>query len=224
MVLAAALAALTALAVLVTAAAATAQPGWHVFSSSETTTATPVTFTVRYPPGFAKDNGSSLMESQESRDHAPDESRQATEAIVQNFRLNAPERGIFVFMNVVTSGWSPEMREIAEREGYPELLEAMGRNTAETFGYTFDGMTHLLHAGLQAADIYLSATNVTKHGNEHLTFYVQRRILKGNYGVTASCFSAFMPTDTSSENFTSRDNPATREYCLPFFDSLAFLD
>jgi hypothetical protein len=154
----------------------------------------------------------------------PEGSGQAADSIVQNFRLKETERCSFVFMNIVTSPWSPDMKLMASEDGYPSVFEAAGRSTAETFGYTFDAARHFLHAGFQAADMYFSRTAVSSLGNEFASLGIQRVISKDGLIFTLSCFLTVMQTEAIAGGYTSSENPSANRFCLPFFDSLAFSD
>jgi hypothetical protein len=199
------------------------KPGWLIFSSSEAFPPPPVPFSVHYPAGFQKDGGTGSLETPSAHDRiAGDGQNAVANAIVQSFRFRDPENGRQVFMNIVTSVWSEEERLMVEKDGFPALWETMGRGMAEAFGATFDGARHFLHSGLQAADMFFSRETKSDSGKEYSTLGAHRMVTKEAHGVTLSCYITVNLADAKAEGFTSRDNPASSEYCTPFFDSLTF--
>jgi hypothetical protein len=167
--------------------------------------------------------GTGSLETPSARDRIPDERRaDASAAIVQNFRLRDPENGRYVFMNIVTAVWSEEEKLLAKEKGFPALWESLARGMAEAFDVTFDGARHFLHAGQQAADMHFSKESRTDSGKEYATLGSHRTVSKDDYGVTLSCYLTVQLADAREGGYTSRDNPAAKDYCTPFFDSLTF--
>ncbi|MDR1079465.1 MAG: hypothetical protein LBQ79_00500 [Deltaproteobacteria bacterium] len=138
-----------------------------------------------------------------------------------NLRALQPDRGWLVTLSAGRGTLEPEDVETIESGGYGALWDGLGKAVAGTTGFLFGGARRFLFRGLQASDLHFSMTGGREGVDSRSSLIAQRYVIKGTENLVLACRFDFPPSDPHAGTFTSRDNPAFRDWGMPFFDSLA---
>jgi hypothetical protein len=202
-------------------AAVKAQEGWLTFDSSEILPpGLGIAFSVRYPPHFHKEHSMLSPDSSLSLRRRLDLANTMIQAFAfYDFEYN--EMHIFnVNFREVSDYHQQQTNEFGNDYYWNKVGEFM---ESEDPAYKYHGANAFKYKGFQAVNVYC-AIQVPSYGeakkSNDILFKNNLYITINDINICLLCSMTSPVAIVKSKGYTPQDNPATKKYCQPFFDSL----
>ncbi|MDR1036742.1 MAG: hypothetical protein LBT40_09255 [Deltaproteobacteria bacterium] len=202
---------------------ATGQTGWPVFDSSEVLpAASGLSFTIRYPPWFGREQITSFPDDLPGSELiAPETWANLPRHSIQNFDGRDSRPGRVVTMTIIRMPLSETDIRHLEIMGPEKFWEVTARAIAAAVG-AMEGSRALVFKGLQAFDLFISRYASYEPGNPMVGLMAQHQIVKDESLLILTCVYHVPVSQARAERLTSLRNPALAEYCTPFMESIEF--
>ncbi|MDR1080322.1 MAG: hypothetical protein LBQ79_05045 [Deltaproteobacteria bacterium] len=213
------LAVITLLAAALTLAQAvpvSAQPDWLEIDTQKDFPALKPAFTVRYPPGFQK------QEPPQQGDGSHPGPNGGGFSVGDYFLLDK-ESGAVTTLSTVRWWWTPQEKQVAEDKGLKTYWEFLGQDMANKMQDSYEGADFFDYQRHQAADIFFSGPATLLELDEPYSIVGLTRSVAAEDGhVLMNCFVMLPKRVADGWGGTARDYPDTAKICRPYFDSLQF--